>query len=64
MKQERHVTGIGEKINADRVWLESLKERGLTVSGRIILKCILEEGGGQAGTGFVCLRIRASGQLF
>jgi hypothetical protein len=43
----KHVTGIGETSNVDRVWLESLKQRGrlgdLTVSGRIILKWMLKE---------------------
>jgi hypothetical protein len=28
IKRVRHVTGIGERRNADRVWLESLKQRG------------------------------------
>jgi hypothetical protein len=47
MTRARHVTGIGEKRNADRVWLESLKQRDrlgdLRVSGRIILKWMLKE---------------------
>ena len=48
MERARHVTGIAEKRNAHRVWLESLKQRGrlgdLRVSGRIILKWMLKNG--------------------
>jgi len=53
MKRARHVTGTGEKRNADRVWLESLKQRGclgdLIVSGRIILKLMLKNRVGRLG---------------
>jgi len=53
MKRARHVTGIGEKRNTDRVWLESLKQRGrlgdLIVSERIILKWMLKNRVGRLG---------------
>lgn len=47
------MTGIGEKRNTDRVWLESLKQRGrlgdLIVSERIILKWMLKNRVGRLG---------------
>lgn len=49
MKRARHVTGLGEKGNADRVWLERGRLGDLIVSGRIILKWMLKNRVGRLG---------------
>jgi hypothetical protein len=49
-------------------WFENSKVRdhfrGLDVDRRAILKCILKKLAERVGTGFMCLRIGASGELF
>jgi hypothetical protein len=56
-----------EKRNAYRILVGNNKERDhwedLDISGRIILKCVLEKWGGLIWTGFIWPRILTSGGL-